>query len=282
MDAFEDRPTRTSIAVGLLALATLGALAWAIAFFLAKERPLAATYAIEVRFADVGGLRPGAPVTLAGLAIGRVDGLAIDSSGPETRWRAALSLRDEPWIRREITPRTSFALVAESVFGNKYVNASFGEGAAPLADGAVVDGAVGAAIDARAFEKLSSALENLSGAAAELRSLLATPTSSALAGGATATAQPNVREAIANLDATLRNTTDASGALKDALSPENQAKTRQTFDDISKSAANLAVVTERMKTGMESWNDTMEKMRFWRGWFGGGDKKDDKKKDAER
>jgi ABC-type transporter Mla subunit MlaD len=278
MDAFEDRPARTSIAVGLMTLAVLAGLAAVIGFFLEKESPFARSWPVYVDFADVAGLKPGAPVTLMGASIGRVDGirLAPAAAGRGARWQVALALRDEPWIHDAITTRTSFAVQPESLFGNKYVNASFGEGGAPLQAAASVDGTVAAGVDARTFEKLSSALENLSGAAADLRALLAPPTATAGAAGVTATAAPNLREAMANLDVTLRNASEATTALKEALSAENQAKMKQTFDDISKSAANLSNVTERMKAGMDSWADTMEKMRFWKGWF------KDEKKDKEK
>ena len=283
MDAYEDRPTRTALAVGLLTIAVLAGLAFAVAFFLAKERPLAKTFPIAVRFADIAGLKSGAPVTLMGLPIGRVEAFTIEplteAEGGGAAWRVDLAIRDEPLTRSQLTTRTTFAVQPESLFGNKFVNASFGEGGRPLAPGAVVAGTVAAGIDARAFEKLSTALDNLSGAAAELKSLLAPSGTAAI--GTTPTAAPNLREAMANLGATLDNTSKASTALKEALSDENQTKVRQTFDDISRSASNLANVTERMKTGMDTWNDTMEKMRFWRGWFG-NDKTKDKKDDAKK
>jgi ABC-type transporter Mla subunit MlaD len=290
LDMYEDRSFRTNFLVGLLTIAVVAGLAVVVAFFLAKERPLAQTYAVRVRFADVAGLKSGAPVTLQGAGVGRVESLHIDGAGGRTSWVARLAIRDEPWIRDHLTTTSSFSLVSESVFGNRYVNATFGDAGRPLVPEAEVEGIVGAGIDARTFEKLSTALENLSGAAAELKGLLAEepiePVLSAPGGsmvegpsGATATAKPNLRRALGNLDNTLSNASAASTALKEALSEENQVKVKTTFDDLSKAAANLANVTERMKSGMDSWAETMEKMRFWRGWFGGGD--DEKKKKEE-
>ena len=84
------------------------------------------------------------------------------------------------------------------------------------------------------------------------------------------------------LEETLKNTAEATRVLREALSAENQTQVKQTFDDLSKSAANLANVTERMKAGMDSWAETMEKMRFWRGWFGNGKEEEKKKKEGEK
>ncbi len=56
--------------------------------------------------------------------------------------------------------------------------------------------------------------------------------------------------------------------LKEALSAENQAQIRKTLDDLSTAAENLANVTTRMRQGMDSWAETIERMKFWKGWFG--------------
>jgi ABC-type transporter Mla subunit MlaD len=279
MDAYEDRSFRTNFAVGLMVVLLLAGLAAVATFFLSKESPLTRTYPLRVRFADVAGLKTGAPVTLMGAAVGRVEAMIVAAPEPPrfpgSSWLVELAVRDEPWIRERLTTASTFAVQPESVFGNKYVNATFGDGGTPLAPGAVVEGAVGAGIDARTFDKLSLALENLSGAAAELRSMLASPP--AAIDGTVPKPAPNLKEVVANLDETLRNTSEASRALKEALTDENQAKMKQTFDDLSTSAKNLANVTERMKTSMDSWGETMDRMRFWRGWFGDGRKPDEKK-----
>jgi ABC-type transporter Mla subunit MlaD len=286
MDAYEDRAFRTNFAVGLLMLAALLAAAGVIGFFLAKESPLAATWTLDVRFADVAGLKVGAPVTLQGAHIGRIEALLLDGPRPprfpRTEWVARLAVRDEPWIRSHLTAESTFSVMPESLFGNKFVNATFGEGGAPLASGSVVQGSVAAGIDARTFDKLSVALDNLSGAAAELRGILSaasaatqSPTGTAAVGvdggPPEARAAPSLRDTLANLDEAIRNTAETTRALKEALSEDNQVKVKQTFDDLSSSAANLSTVTARMKTGMEAFDESMQRLRFWRNWFGGPD-----------
>ncbi len=289
MDMYEDRSFRTNFAVGLLTIAIGLGLGAVVQFFIAKERPLSKSYAISVRFADVAGLKTGAPVTLMGAGIGRVERLELVGPAPprypESAWAAHLQIQDAPWVREKLTTRSTFTVQPESVFGNKFVNVTFGDGGEPIPPGAVIPGTVAAGIDARTFDKLSVALDNLSGAAGELRSILAAPPPSSGTNGdpepgaASASAQPNLRETVASLDRTLKNAAEASQVLKEALSTENQGKVKQTFDDVSKSAANLANVTERMKTGMDSWAETMERMRFWHGWFGNND--EEKKKQEE-
>jgi ABC-type transporter Mla subunit MlaD len=276
----DERAGRTAyFAVGLLTIAVVLAAAGAIGFLLAKESPLERTYPIHVRFDDVSGLKLGAAVVLQGAYIGRVDAIRLGNPAPprfpHPAWEVELALRaDFPELRERLTSASRFTIQSESVFGNKYIYATFGEQGAPLAPGAVVAGEVGAGIDARTFEKLSAALDNLSGAAGELRSVLAAPAEAPAGATATAAAAtaPNLRSMLANLDRTLTNTAQASDVLKEAVSEENQAKIRKTFDDLSKSAENLANVTERTKQGMDSWAETLEKMRFWKGWFGGGKK----------
>jgi ABC-type transporter Mla subunit MlaD len=258
---------RAHFAVGLLTIALLAAGAVVIGFFLAKESPLERTIPIGVRFADVSGLKIGAPVELQGYYVGRVTAIALADPQPprfpRSEWEAVLAIRaDDPALRRKLTETTVFSIQAESVFGNKYVNATFGDGGAELAPGVVVPGAVGAGIDARTFEKLSVALDNLSGAAAELKSTLG-----GVAGPDGASGAPNLKEILANLDTTLKNSAEASVVLKDAVSPENQAKLKQTFDDLSKSAQNLANVTDRTKQGMDSWAELMDRLKFWNRWF---------------
>lgn len=256
---------RMHFAVGLLTIGVIGAVAIAVGFLLAKESPLDRTYSIGVRFSDVSGLKIGAPVQLQGSYVGRVTAIVLADPAPprfpQSDWEAVLAIRaDDEALRRKLTSASLFTIQAESVFGNKYVNATFGDGGEELKPGAVIPGAVGAGIDARTFEKLSSALENLSGAAAELKGILGDVSPNAT------TATASLRGIIGNLDTTLKNSAEASLVLKDAISPENQAKIKQTFEDLSKSAQNLANVTERTKQGMDSWADLIEKMKFWNRW----------------
>lgn len=259
--------TRAYLAVGVLTIAVAVGLASTIAFFLAKERPLESTYPIDVRFSDVSGLKVGAPVLLQGAYIGRVEGVRLADPAPpafpHSDWAVRLALRaDDAELRRKLTTNSVFTIQSESVFGNKYVNATFGDTGEVLEPGRTVKGVVGAGIDARTFEKLSSALENLSGAAAELRNMLGEPGDPA---------RPNLRVVIGNLDRTFANAAEASVTIKEALSEENQARMKQTFEDLSKAAQNLANVTERTKQGMDSWAETIERMKFWKGWFGNGE-----------
>src|SRR5688572_25905033 len=96
LDMYEDRSFRTNFLVGLLTIVVMAGLAGVVTFFLGKERPLAQTYAVRVRFADVAGLKTGAPVTLQGAGIGRVESLHIDAGDGHTAWVARLAIRDEP------------------------------------------------------------------------------------------------------------------------------------------------------------------------------------------
>src|SRR5437868_4024317 len=116
---------RAHFAVGLLTIAVVSAVAVAVGFFLAKESPLERTFSVGVRFADVSGLKIGAPVQLQGWYVGRVTQIVLADPAPprfpRSDWEAVLALRaDDEGLRRKLTSTSVFTIQAESVFGNKY------------------------------------------------------------------------------------------------------------------------------------------------------------------
>ncbi len=264
----EDRSFRVNLAVGLFTIAVLAAVAGAIGFFASREAAakIAEPHRIFVRFDDVAGLRNGAQVTLAGRWVGYVEGVRVAPPAPPAfprgGWEVTLAV--DPRWKSELRRDSTYAIVSESIFGNKYVNVTFGERGESLAYGTVIEGVVAGGLDARTLGKLSGALDDLSASAKELRLLLAEETPER-----DPTRGPNLRSILVNLETTLTNSAEASAVLKEALSEENQARMKQTFTDFETAGRNLAEVTARMKTGMDDWASTLEKMKFWKGWFGG-------------
>ena len=84
----------TEIGTGLFVLLGFAALAFLTTQLpgsgLQLSRP-AQTYTVTAKFDNIGGLKVGAPVTMAGVRIGRVAGIDLDSSD----YRAAVSLSIE-------------------------------------------------------------------------------------------------------------------------------------------------------------------------------------------
>ncbi|MFV0416148.1 MAG: outer membrane lipid asymmetry maintenance protein MlaD [Chthoniobacterales bacterium] len=78
------------------------------------------TYLIEARFANVGGLRAGSNVQLAGVTVGRVESVRIEASD----YSAIATLRVESDIQ---LPTDSIASIKTSgLIGDKYVSLSPG------------------------------------------------------------------------------------------------------------------------------------------------------------
>ncbi len=65
--------------VGAFVLLSLAAVAWLTLKLGAGSSISGDTYVIEARFTNAGGLHPGASVLVAGVPIGRVEGIRVDS-----------------------------------------------------------------------------------------------------------------------------------------------------------------------------------------------------------
>lgn len=120
------------IAIGA---ATLLVVVWALGASYISGRPGAAGdgMALIAEFDTVQGLVVGAPVTLAGLKVGEVAGMAYDSG----RRLVSVTLSVDP--RVEI-PRDSVAsIVSEGMFAGKYVRVAPGGDYETLGDGDYFD-----------------------------------------------------------------------------------------------------------------------------------------------
>jgi len=73
-------------------------------------------YTISARFDDVAGLNVRAPVRLAGVRIGRITSIAVDS----TRFQAVVQMHiDDPY--RNLPDDTTAAILTEGLLGAKYI-----------------------------------------------------------------------------------------------------------------------------------------------------------------
>ena len=129
------RLVAVEVSVGLFIMAGIGAL-----FLLALEvsglslRPQASTYKVYAEFIDVGGLRVRAKVSLAGVTIGRVSRIDLDSRSVKAVVEMDIH-SDVDYLSQD-----SIAVVSTAgLLGEKYVNISVGGDIDYLQDGDYFD-----------------------------------------------------------------------------------------------------------------------------------------------
>lgn len=78
-------------------------------------------YALTAKFDQIGGLKVGAPVSMAGVLVGRVTGIAFDSND----YRALVHLRIDPQYE-QIPDDSDAAIFTQGLLGNQYIGISAG------------------------------------------------------------------------------------------------------------------------------------------------------------
>lgn len=106
-----------------------------------------ASYEISADFENIGGLKPGAAVTLAGVRIGRVRGIVIDRDTFEAK--VTMRIADS---YDNIPKDTSASILTAGLLGEQYIGLSPGGEEAVLAQGDVIK-----------FTQSALVLENLIG-----------------------------------------------------------------------------------------------------------------------
>ena len=131
------------VGVGVLVLVAGGILAW-MALEVGALRGPGETVEVRVRMPDAAGLGEGAIVSIAGVQVGRVSGIALVDGQAEARVRldAAADVRAD----------ATFLVRARSLLGEKYLAIApvAGSAAEPLRDGSLVEG-VPAQVDVDEF-----------------------------------------------------------------------------------------------------------------------------------
>ncbi len=91
-------------------------------------------YRVTARFDNIGDLKTGAPVTMAGVRIGEVEAIAFDPQD----YRAVVTLRIDS--KFDQIPEDSFASIqTQGLLGGKYVGISPGGMETYLADGSQIE-----------------------------------------------------------------------------------------------------------------------------------------------
>jgi phospholipid/cholesterol/gamma-HCH transport system substrate-binding protein len=116
-------------------------LGFAALFFLTSQLPgsglrLAADggYRVIAKFDNVGDLKPGSPVSMAGVRIGRVESIAFDAED----YRASVSLRIETGYDR-IPDDSDASIQTQGLLGGKYVGIGPGGSETFLVEGSQIE-----------------------------------------------------------------------------------------------------------------------------------------------
>ena len=89
------------------------------------------TFRLEANFANIGGLKPRARVTMAGVTVGRVEAIELD-----TEWydaRVVLSLKSD--LEGQLSQDTTAAILTAGLLGEQYIGLSVGGAPEVLQDG---------------------------------------------------------------------------------------------------------------------------------------------------
>lgn len=91
-------------------------------------------YRLQARFENVGSLKVRAPVTIAGVRVGRVEAIDFD----QKRFEALVTLRIDPRYR-QIPDDTIASIFTAGLLGEQYISLSPGGSEVNLADGGMLD-----------------------------------------------------------------------------------------------------------------------------------------------
>jgi phospholipid/cholesterol/gamma-HCH transport system substrate-binding protein len=115
------------VAIGLAAIVFLALKVGNLASF-----STAPSYRLEARFDNIGGLKLRAPVKAAGVVVGRVDGIRLDSK----TYEAVVALKIDNGY--QFTKDTIASILTSGLLGEVYIGLDAGGDALMLADGATI------------------------------------------------------------------------------------------------------------------------------------------------
>jgi len=130
------RPSRTiDISTGLFVLLGFAAILFLVTQITNREFSLRSdSYRLRAQFENVGGLKAGAPVSMAGVTIGRVESIGYDMG----LFKAIVTLRID--ARYDQIPNDSDAsILTAGLLGGQYVGITPGGSEQPFRDGDQVE-----------------------------------------------------------------------------------------------------------------------------------------------
>ncbi|MDZ7853403.1 MAG: outer membrane lipid asymmetry maintenance protein MlaD [Halomonas sp.] len=114
---------------GILGLVFLGLRVSGLSLALPNE-----TFQLEANFSSIGGLKPRARVTLAGVTVGRVEVIELD-----TEWYDARVVMElDGQLEGQLPEDSTAAILTAGLLGEQYVGLSMGGASETLADGDIL------------------------------------------------------------------------------------------------------------------------------------------------
>jgi len=162
---------RTSLIVGLFALAALGALAVAILALSSQRGVFGARYRLVGYYENVQGLIPNAPVWLAGTRVGRVESVTL-STRPDGTAAVKVVLLVEQSARERIRADSAASIGTIGLLGDRYVEISLGSPEEAILDEGAEIRAANPANLARVIDTGTQALDNIATLAKNLNTIV--------------------------------------------------------------------------------------------------------------
>ncbi|MCP1313310.1 MULTISPECIES: outer membrane lipid asymmetry maintenance protein MlaD [unclassified Halomonas] len=114
------------------------------------------TFQLEANFANIGGLKPRARVTMAGVTVGRVESIDLDTDWYDAR--VVMSLDSD--LEGELTQDTTAAILTAGLLGEQYIGLSVGGAPEMLADGDTIRDTQSALVLEELIQQFVSSMAN--------------------------------------------------------------------------------------------------------------------------
>lgn len=114
------------------------------------------TFHLEANFANIGSLKPRARVTMAGVTVGRVESIELDTEWYDARVVMKLNSNLEGQISRDSTA----AILTAGLLGEQYIGLSIGGDPEMLADGETIRDTQSAVVLEELIQQFVSSMAN--------------------------------------------------------------------------------------------------------------------------
>ena len=226
---------RFELKVGIfvfVAIAALGALVLTVS---SQQEMFSRTYTLYCEFDQVAGLKNGAPVRLAGLDVGIVDGIEFPDEPGKKELRVRLQVRTE--ARNRIREDSKASIATQGVLGDKYIAVSLGTTGEPVAKNSL--------LPSEQPRDYAALVESAGETMAHVKSIAA-KLDQMLTGDASEETKKSVTGFVGAATDMMNEIRTGDGLLHKLIYDPEAAK---TLDNLHVASANLAAVTSDVRAG---------------------------------